>query len=108
MAYYLIEAAYTPEAWAAMVKNPQNRRLAIQPAIEKLGGCIESFWLALGEYDAVAIVQMPDNLSAAAFSVAASAGGSVKAFKTIPLLSVDEGIIAMKKAGAIGYKPPRG
>jgi hypothetical protein len=36
--------------------------------------------------------------------MAISAGGSCKSVKTTPLLSVDEGLTAMKKAGGSGYK----
>jgi hypothetical protein len=50
---------------------------------------------------------MPDNVSAAAFSLAASAGGGVRAIKTTPLLSTEEGVEAMKKAATAGYKPPK-
>jgi hypothetical protein len=50
---------------------------------------------------------MPDNVSAAAFSVAASAGGAIKAIKTTPLLSLEDGVEAMKKAATAGYKPPK-
>lgn len=89
-----------------MVKNPQNRIEAVRPVIEKLGGSIEGAWLAFGEYDVVAIFQLPDNVSAAAFSVAASVGGAVKAIKTTPLLTWDEGADAMRKVGEIGYRPP--
>lgn len=106
MAYYLVQAAYTPEAWAAMAKNPQNRVEAVRPVAERLGGKLENGWLAFGEYDIVAILQMPDNASAAAFSIAASAGGAVKAIKTTPLMTTDEGIAAMKKASGVGYRPP--
>ena len=106
MAYYLIQARYTPDSWGAMLKNPQNRAEAIKPAIEKLGGSIKGLWLAFGEYDVMAIVQMPDNPSAAAFSVAASAAGGLSAFKTTPLMTVEEGMEAMRKAGDIGYQPP--
>jgi len=107
MAYYLLQAAYTPEAWAALVKNPQNRVEAVRPAVEKLGGSIESAWLAFGEYDAVVIFQMPDNVSAAALSMAISAGGSCKAIQTTPLMTIEEGIEAMRKAGGAGYRPPK-
>ena len=67
----------------------------------------ESFYLAFGDYDVVAVCEFPDNASAAAFSLAAASGGSVKAFKTTPLLTPNEGIDAMKKAGGSGYKPPK-
>ncbi len=106
MAYYLLQAAYTSEAWAAMAKNPQNRVEAVRPVVERLGGKLESGYLAFGEYDVIAIIQMPDNVSAAAFSIAASAGGGVKAIKTTPLMTTDEGIAAMKKAATAAYRPP--
>ena len=108
MAYYLVQAAYTSEAWAAMVKNPQNRLDAVRPVIEKLGGKMEGGWLAFGEYDIVAICQMPNNVSAAAFAMAASAGGAVKALKTTPLMTAEEGVEAMKKAARGNYRPPKG
>ncbi len=106
MAYYLLQATYTPEAWATMVKNPQNRIEAARAAVERLGGTIQGAWLAFGEYDVVAIFQVPDNVSAAAISIAYSAGGSVKAIKTTPLMTWEEGVEAMMKAGGMGYRPP--
>ena len=75
MTSYLLQVAYTPEAWAAMVKNPQDRSQAVQGAVEALGGNMERFWMAFGDYDIVGIVQMPDTVSAAAFSMAVAAGG---------------------------------
>jgi hypothetical protein len=48
---------------------------------------------------------MPDNVSAAAFAVAVAGGGACKNVKTTPLLSLAEGLEAMKKAGTSGYKP---
>jgi len=107
MSLYLLQVAYTSEAWASLLKSPQNRLDVVRPAVEKLGGKIESGWFCFGDYDLVSILQMPDNVSAAAFSLAASAGGAIKAIKTTPLLTLEEGVAAMKKAGAAGYKPPK-
>jgi uncharacterized protein with GYD domain len=106
MARYLLQASYTNDAWAAQVSNPQNRMDVIRPVIERLGGRLESAYLAFGDYDVVVIVEMPDNVSAAAFSLATSAGGALKAIKTTPLLTIEEGIEAMKKAAGAGYRPP--
>lgn len=106
MPYYLIQVAYSPEGVAALVKSPQNRAEAIRPAVERLGGKIEGFWLAFGEYDVIAVLQFPDNVSAAALSMSVSAGGAVKAYKTTPLMTVEEGVEAMRKAGGTGYRPP--
>jgi hypothetical protein len=46
-------------------------------------------------------------VGAAAFSLAVSAGGTIKNGKTTPLLTVTEGLAAMKRAGISGYRPPR-
>jgi len=106
MPQFLLQAAYTPEAWAALVKSPQNRLEAVRPVIEKLGGKIDGGWLSFGEYDVAVICQMPNNVSAAAFSMAATAGGAVKAVKTTPLMSMEEAMEAMRMAGGTGYRPP--
>jgi uncharacterized protein with GYD domain len=106
MPHYMVQAAYTPDAWAGLVKKPQDRAEALRPAIEALGGRLVSFYTSFGEYDAVVIAEMPDNVSAAAVSIAASAGGAVKAIKTTPLMTVPEGMEAMRKASQAGYRPP--
>jgi uncharacterized protein with GYD domain len=105
MSHFLLQVSYTPEAWAAMVANPQDRSVAVQGAIEKLGGRMEKFWLSFGDYDIVGVVEMPDSVSAAAFSMAVSGGGACKSVKTTPLLTTAEGIEAMKKAATCGYRP---
>lgn len=106
MPRYMLEVAYTPEAWATLVKQPEDRVEAVRPAIRNLGGKIETAYFAFGEYDLVVIVNMPDNVSVAAFSIAASAGGSVKAIKTTPLMTIREGMQAMRKAKKSRYEPP--
>lgn len=105
MSVYLLQVSYTPEAWAEMVRNPQDRAQAVKDAVERLGGKIGTFWNAMGDYDLVGIISMPDNISAVALAMAASAGGACKAFKSTPLLTLNEGMEAMAKAGSCGYKP---
>jgi len=102
----MYQVSFTAEAWSKMVKEPQNREAAIRPVIEKLGGKLVGYWFAFGESDAVVIVQLPDSVSAAAASLAATAGGAVKSLKTTVLMSVEEGMQAMKKAQGAGFRPP--
>jgi len=107
MAYYLLQGSYSSDSWKSLVNNPTDRITAVKPIVEKLGGKLEHAWFAFGEYDLVTILEMPDNVSAAAFSLAIAAGGGFKAHKTTPLLEISDGIAAMKKAGTSGYKPPQ-
>lgn len=99
-----MQAAYTAEAVAAILKKPQNRREVMKKVLEKNGGSLEGFWYAFGDYDVVLICQMPDNITAAALSMAVSAGGALKAGKTTPLLTAEEGTDAMKKAAKSGIQ----
>lgn len=107
MPYYLIQTAYTPESWEKMIKSPQDRVELVRPAIEGLGGRIEAGYIAFGEYDFATIVEFPDNVSAAAFSISVASKGGLKAFKTTPLMTMTEAQDAMRKAGASTYSPPK-
>jgi uncharacterized protein with GYD domain len=106
MAYYLLQGAYTAETWKTLVNNPQDRVAVVSAAIENLGGKVEGAWFSFGEYDVALVMQMPDNVTAAAFALAVAAGGAFKSHKTTPLMTIADGIEAMKKASTTGYKPP--
>ena len=100
-----MQISYTPEAWTTLMRHPQDRAEAIRDVIEHLGGKIGACWLSFGENDIIGIVSMPDNLSAAAFSIGLAAGGACRAVKTTPLITMEEGVAAMEKASSCGYKP---
>jgi uncharacterized protein with GYD domain len=105
MPSYLVQASYTSEAIASLIKNPQNRMDVVGKAVQNLGGRLLGGWMSFGDYDVVLIVEMPDQVAAAAIALAAAAGGSLRAIKTTPLLSQEDGIAAAKKAAGSGYSP---
>ncbi len=105
MPHYLIQAAYTSDAWASMVKNPQDRAEAIRPVIKRLGGKLIAAYISFGKYDTVALAELPDAVSAAALSMATAAGGATKAIETTPLITTQEALEAARKAGKLGYRP---
>jgi uncharacterized protein with GYD domain len=98
--------AYTPEAWAALAKNPQDRRQPINALAQKLGCRILNVYYAFGEYDGLVISEAPDEKAAAALAIAAVTPGHVKAIKTTTLLTVEDAMDAMRRAGAAGYSGP--
>jgi uncharacterized protein with GYD domain len=108
MPLYMYQFAYTPESWAAQVKNPQNRVETVGRAVcEAAGGKFVGGWLCFGEYDAVLIADMPDMESMTALALAVAAGGAIKASKTTALMTGAQGVSALKKAGAVAktYRP---
>src|ERR1051326_8430404 len=106
MSTYMFQGCYTSAAIAAMAKKPEDRSVVVRGLIEGLGGKLEGFWLSFGEHDFVGIAQLPDSQAAAAFALAAAAGGGVHNFKTVELLEWADGVKLFTKAGGLKYRPP--
>ncbi len=105
MPSYLVQASYSAEALRVLIRKPEDRTEVVRKAIEKLGGKLVGLWLSFGDQDVVCIMEMPNNVSAAAIALAIGAGGALKTTRTTPLLTIDEGLAALKKAAASGYSP---
>ncbi len=108
MALYMIQASYTAEALATMAKNPQDRTPGIAAMFEKLGGRLLHLYYALGDDDIIVIGEVPDATDATAAAMAVISAGHVKSYKTTPLLTVQEAMAGMRKAGELTYQPPKG
>jgi uncharacterized protein with GYD domain len=106
MAKFLIEVDYTAAGTKGILEAGGSRRKAVvEKMIKKLGGKVEAFYFTFGIRDAIVIVDIPDNVTAAAISIAVSATGSV-AYKTTVLLTPQEIDEAAKKS--VAYTPPGG
>jgi uncharacterized protein with GYD domain len=106
MPMYLTRFSYTPETWARLIKNPEDRRAAASQYIESVGGKLHGFWYAFGDQDGYNLWEAPDNVSMAATVIAIGAGGSLRAVDTTVLLTVEETVAALEKAASISYRPP--
>jgi uncharacterized protein with GYD domain len=97
MAKFLIEGNYKPEGLRGLHKDKASgRREAISKAVQALGGKLESLHYCFGERDAIAIVEMPDNVAMSALALAINGSGTLTA-KTTPLLTVEETDQALAK-----------
>jgi len=108
MAIYMTQFSYTPEAWAALAKNPEDRGKAFASLTEKLGGKMHNIYYTFGEYDGLVIADFPDDSTAMAGIVAATTAGHLKATKTTKLFSMEEALGAMRKAKEMAYPAPKG
>ena len=106
MALYLTRFSYTPETWARLTKNPEDRREAARKYIELVGGKLHGFWYAFGSYDGYTLWEAPDNVSMAAVAIALSGGSAISKIETIPLLTVEETLDALRRAQRVGYRAP--
>ena len=106
MPLYLTRFSYTPATWARLTKNPEDRREAAKQYIESVGGRLHGFWYAFGSHDGYNLWEAPDNVSMAAVAIAIGGGGALSEFETTVLLTVEETLDALSRAGSLGYRPP--
>jgi len=105
MAKYLIQASYTAEGTRGVMKEGgTKRRQTVEAHVKAAGGSVEAFYFAFGDADAVVIVDLPDNATAAALSLAVNSSGLV-ALKTQVLLTPEEIDQASKKKD-VKYRAP--
>ena len=104
MPKYLIEANYTAEGMkGVLAKGGTARREAVEKMLADLGGTLESFHFAFGDTDAFVIVDVPDNVTAAAIGMMVGSSGMTSCKTTILLSPEDIDRAAQVKAT---YVPP--
>jgi uncharacterized protein with GYD domain len=109
MPFYMLQVAYTPESFKAMLANPTDRKAAADKVAGAVGAKITQFFFAFGKYDAVVIIEAPDDVAAAGAAMAVAASGGFSAGQTTKLLTSEEAMAAMKmgaKVAAAGYRSP--
>ncbi|MBV9788393.1 MAG: GYD domain-containing protein [Chloroflexi bacterium] len=104
MALYMTQFAYNPEAWSAIIKDPQRHNETIKTLVQRLGGKLITMYYCFGEYDKVVIFDVPDATKATAFVLAATLPGHLKAVETTRLLTLEEATSAMHTAGDLATK----
>lgn len=106
MPKYIVHGSFTLDGVKGLVKEGgTSRRAKIAKNVENIGGKLEAFYFAFGTDDVFTIIDMPDNISTAAISLAVSVGGGFHS-DVIALLTPEEIDQAVKKVTAVGYTPP--
>ena len=106
MPLYLSRFSYTPETWARLIANPEDRRQAAQSYIESVGGKLHGFWYAFGTHDGYTLWEAPDNVSMAAVALAISGGGALSSLETTVLMTVDDTMAALRMVEQVRYRAP--
>jgi len=104
MGKYLIQANYVGEGIKGLLKEGGlSRRKVVDELMASVGGKTESFYFAFGDTDAFVIVDVPDNVTAAAVALTVGASGLVN-LKTTVLMTPEEVDQAIKKSPS--YRAP--
>jgi len=103
MAKYLVTGSYTSEGLKGLLKEGgSGRRKAVEAAVKAMGGHLEAYYFAFGDNDVFTIVDVPDNVTAAALAIGISSTGTVGT-KTTVLLTAEEIDQAAKKT--LSFRP---
>ncbi len=94
MPLYLMLTTLTEKGTQTLNSNPARLR-EVNADVEELGARVVHQWAALGEYDFVTVVEVPDDLTMARLSVKLAARGSVK-FETLTLVEVGDLLTALE------------
>ena len=104
MKKYLIKASYNAAGVKGLIEDGGSKRKSeVQKMITGLGGKLESFYFAFGEHDAYIIIELPDDITAAAACLRVNASGLVT-ISTSVLLSPEDIDAASKKS--VRYQGP--
>src|SRR2546425_10487679 len=101
---YFIKTNDVGEGIRGLMKGGgSSRRKVVDELMASVGGKTESFYFAFGETDAFVIVDVPDNVTAAAVALTVGASGPVN-LKTTVLMTPEAVDPAAKKSPA--YRAP--
>ena len=106
MPLYMARFSYTPEAWAGLVRNPENREEVVGRVLEDAGAKLHQIWFSFGADDGFALIEAPSNKTAAGISIAVASSGSFRTFETSVLMTQAEMLEALETAGEIAYAAP--
>lgn len=104
MARYLFYGNFVGDGVKGLVKDGGSGRVAaVKKLLESVGGTLECYYYAFGQYDYFIIADVPDNVSAASVSLTVSASGLIRN-NTIALMTPEEMDQVVKKSPA--YRGP--
>lgn len=104
MPKYLFHGSYTPEGLRGLMAEGGSKRVeAAKQALSSVGGSLEAFYFAFGDSDFYIIVDLPDNVSTTAVTMAGNVSGTFS-IKTVVLLTPEE--IDRSVLKRVDFRPP--
>lgn len=101
MTRYLLEGTATPDVYAAVIRNPEDRAESARKLMAKAGCNLVDYYFGINNYKTYVIVDCPNNETLAAIQfVLFSAGGMTKG-TAVQIVSSADVVTSLKKAGEL-------
>jgi len=108
VAKYLALFNFGSEAIRRFVASPSDRTAVVKELVHSVGGKLECYYWMFGQYDGMAVFEMPDAETTAATILAIVSSGAFTRFETHELIAVSDLTSIAKRARGIAYQPPGG
>ena len=108
MAKYLALFNFGSDAIRRFVASPSDRTAVVKELVNSVGGKLECYYWMFGQYDGMAVFEMPDAETTAATILAIVSSGAFTRFETHELIAVGDLTSIAKRARGIAYQPPGG
>ena len=104
MPTFMYQFKYTPAAWSAFVKKPEDRGAVVDELLKGLGGRLISIYYSFGEWDGMVIFEAPDEVTAMTAVVTIMTPGHLEATKTTVLFTMQDMIKATSRASKLKFR----
>jgi len=106
MAKYMALFNLSSDAIRRFVAHPSDRAAIVRGLVEDHHGSLECYYWMFGQYDGMAVFEMPDARTKAAMSLAITSSGAFTHFETHELIEANDLIAIAERARDIAYQPP--
>jgi uncharacterized protein with GYD domain len=104
MQKYLFYGSYTPEGYKGLLAEGGSIRTRVaDQALQSVGGSLEAFYYSNGEQDFYIIVNLPDNISSTAITLAGNTSGTFR-IRAVALLTPEQMDEAINMK--VDFRPP--
>ncbi|MCP4383681.1 MAG: GYD domain-containing protein [Hyphomicrobiales bacterium] len=107
MSIYITQGRYSGQAIKGMVGKPEDREPEIRKLVEAVGGKLLAYYMTMGEYDFLIIIEGQGEEDILSALLVAAASGGVTDLKTVQAFTTTTGKKAFERAGQIaaGFRP---
>lgn len=108
MAKYAVFFSYKPETWDRMMMKPTDRTAAVREMAANVGGDVETLYFMFGDRDGFVVLDVPDEMTAAAVSIAVNSTGAFAHLETRQLIAPADLPTLLEKAASAreAYRVP--
>lgn len=105
MTTFMYLGKYTADGLKGLAdEGGTQRRVATERLITSIGGSIREYWFAIGEYDFVLMVDLPDDAAGLVAPILTGASGTVRVL-TVPLVSPEQIDEVCSRIGSGSFRP---